>query len=59
MSVAQTMTADEFLLLGEDPSGRTSQLSAGEVVVNEPRAPHQRVVRDQLFALALDDLCGD
>ncbi len=51
MSVAQRMTADEFLLLDEDPSGRTSQLIAGEVVMNEPLAPHQRVVRDLLFAL--------
>jgi Uma2 family endonuclease len=51
MSVAQRMTADEFLLLGEDPSGRTSQLIAGEIVMNEPLPRHQFVKRDLLVAL--------
>jgi Uma2 family endonuclease len=51
MSVARQMTADEFLSLGEDPSGKTSQLIAGEVVMNEPTPLHQYVVQDLLFAL--------
>ncbi len=52
MSVAQRMTADEFLLLGEDPSGRTSQLIAGEVVMNEPTPLHQYVAGDLFVALS-------
>ena len=51
MSVAQRMTADEFLLQDEDPSGRTSQLINGEVVMNEPLPRHQFVKRDLLVAL--------
>lgn len=51
MSVAQKMTADEFLRLPEDPFGRTSQLIAGEVVMNEPLPLHQYVLRDLQFAL--------
>ncbi len=51
MSVAQKMTADEFLRLPEDPNGFTSQLIDGEVVMNEPPPLHQYVVQDLLFAL--------
>lgn len=53
MSVALKMTADEFLALDEDPSGRTSQLIAGEVVMNEPMPLHQRVARDLIVALVV------
>ncbi len=51
MSVAQKMTAEEFLRLPEDPNGFTSQLIDGEVVMNDPSPLHQYVVRDLLFAL--------
>jgi hypothetical protein len=37
VSVAQKMTADEFLRLPEDPNGFTSQLIDGEVVITSHR----------------------
>jgi Uma2 family endonuclease len=51
MSVAQTMTADEFLLMPEDPNGFTSQLIDGEVVMDDPLPLHQYVVKELIFAL--------
>lgn len=48
MSVAQRMTADEFLRLPEGTDGRTSQLVDGEVVMNEPSPRHQ-IVQGELF----------
>ena len=50
MSVAQKMTADEFLRLPENPFGHSSQLIDGEVVMNDPLPLHQFVVRDVLRA---------
>lgn len=50
MSVAQRMTADELLRMPQDPSGPTSQLIDGEVVLNEPLPRHQIVQRDLLLA---------
>jgi len=50
MSVAQRMTADEFLAMTFD-DGRPRQLIEGEVVLTEPRLPHQRVVVRLLFVL--------
>jgi len=44
MTVAQRMTAQEFLAQGFD--GVRSELVGGEVIVHEPRLPHQRVLRD-------------
>jgi len=49
MAVAQHMTAHEFLAQGFD--GVRSELVAGEVIVQEPRLTHQRVVRDLGYAL--------
>ncbi|MDP2711369.1 MAG: Uma2 family endonuclease [Solirubrobacteraceae bacterium] len=49
MAVAQRMTADEYLQLGE--RWPRTQLVEGEVVVNEPRWRHQRVLADLSFAL--------
>jgi Uma2 family endonuclease len=51
MSVAQRMTADEFLRLPPDPGAWTRELIDGEVVVNAPSNLHQYVLRDLLFAL--------
>lgn len=52
MAVAQRMTTDEFLATyTEETPGRTIQLIAGEVVVNQPKAPHQRALVELLFAL--------
>ena len=48
MAVAQRMTVAEFLAL---PEQRWASLIEGEVVVNQPRALHQRVVLDLAFAL--------
>jgi Uma2 family endonuclease len=48
----QTMTATEFLELPRDRGGFSSWLVEGEVVVNEPKAPHQRVVVTLIQALA-------
>ena len=51
MSVAQRMTADEFLRLPPDESAWTRELIDGEVVVNAPSNLHQYVLRDLVFAL--------
>jgi len=51
MSVAQKMTADEFLRLPPDPGVWTRELIDGEVVVTAPSNLHQYVLRDLLFAL--------
>jgi Uma2 family endonuclease len=51
MSVAQKMTADEFLRLPPDPRAWTRELIDGEVVVNAPGKLHQYVLLDLLFAL--------
>ncbi len=51
MSVAQKMTADEFLRLPLDDDVWTRELIDGEVVVNAPSKPHQFVLRELLFAL--------
>jgi len=50
MPVAQRMTADEFLDATFD-DGRRRQLVDGEVVLNQPKLPHQRVVVGLLVAL--------
>jgi Uma2 family endonuclease len=49
MSVAAQMTADEYLALGEGHP--RTQLIEGEVVLNAPKLPHQRVGADLEFAL--------
>jgi len=49
VQIAQRMTADEYLALGE--SHPRAQLIGGEVVVDQPKAPHQRVVRAVFRAL--------
>jgi Uma2 family endonuclease len=49
MPVAQFMTADEFLALPYD--GRRTELIEGEVVLHEPKMPHQRVIVRLLFGL--------
>jgi len=49
MPVAQQMTADEYLALPYD--GRRTQLVEGEVVLNEPKLLHQRLVVRLLAAL--------
>jgi len=51
MSVAQKMTADEFLRLPRDPRWWTRELIDGEVVVDAPSRLHQHVLLDLLFAL--------
>jgi Uma2 family endonuclease len=51
MAVAQRMTADEYLTGPED--SRRTELVAGEVIVHEPRKPHQFVVMELLHALQL------
>jgi len=50
MAVAQRMTVAEYLGLDDD---RRTWLVDGEVVVNEPRALHQRVFVDLLVAVTL------
>lgn len=50
MPVAQTMTAEEFLALEIEPS-RVWNLVDGELVVNEPDPPHQRIVVGLVVAL--------
>ncbi|MDP1846382.1 MAG: Uma2 family endonuclease [Solirubrobacteraceae bacterium] len=50
MAVAQRMTVAEFHAL---PEQRWATLIEGEVVVNQPRALHQRVVLDLVVALTL------
>ena len=49
MAVAQRMTVAEYLELDEP----RTWLVEGEVVVNEPRASHQRAAADLLIALTL------
>jgi Uma2 family endonuclease len=51
MSVAQQMTADDFLRLPLDDDVWTRELIDGEVVVNAPSKLHQVVLREFLFAL--------
>ncbi len=51
MSVAQRMTADEFLRLPLDDRAWTRELIDGEVVVNAPSKLHQYVLQDLLYAL--------
>jgi len=51
MPAAQTMTAQEFLDLPEDPYGRRSWLVEGELVLNQPTPRHQRAALDLAFAL--------
>jgi Uma2 family endonuclease len=50
MPVAHPMTADEYLALPDD--GRRTQLVEGEVILNETKMPHQRVVVKLLVALS-------
>jgi len=50
MAVAQRMTVSEFFEL---PDERWASLVDGEVVVNPPRAAHQRVAADLMIALTL------
>jgi Uma2 family endonuclease len=50
MTVAQRMTVAEYLEL---PEQRWASLIDGEVVVNEPRPLHQRVMVDLIVALTL------
>jgi len=49
MAVAQRMTADEYLAGPQD--SRRTELVAGEVIVHEPRKPHQLAVMEVLHAL--------
>ncbi|MGI8750050.1 MAG: Uma2 family endonuclease, partial [Thermoleophilaceae bacterium] len=49
--VAERMTAEEFLALPAPVRSQRRQLVDGEVVVNEPRPLHQRVLMDLAFAL--------
>ncbi len=49
--VAERMTAEEFLALPAPARSQRRQLVDGEVVVNEPRPLHQRVLMDLAFAL--------
>ena len=49
--VAEHMTAEEFLALPPPERSQRRQLVDGEVVVNEPRPLHQRVLMDLAFAL--------
>jgi len=49
--VAEHMTAEEFLALPPRERSQRRQLVDGEVVVNEPRPLHQRVLMDLAFAL--------
>jgi Uma2 family endonuclease len=52
VAVAERMTAEQYLALGEPLEGRTrTQLIGGEVVVNEPTPLHGFVQRDLLAAL--------
>jgi Uma2 family endonuclease len=52
MAVAQRMTTDEFLATyTEETPGRTIQLIAGEVVVNQPGRPHQRALFELVYTL--------
>jgi Uma2 family endonuclease len=51
MSVAERLTAEEFLALPEPEWGRPWNLVAGEVVVSEPTALHGEIVEELLFAL--------
>ena len=52
VTVAERMTAEQYLALGEPPEGRPrTQLIGGEVVVNEPTPLHGFVQRDLLAAL--------
>ena len=44
MPVAQRMTADEYLAQPLDEREPRTQLIDGEVVLNQPKLPHQRVV---------------
>jgi len=53
MSVAQHMTADEFLRLPEEWFPRGTQLIDGEVVMADPLPLHQYVVGDVFTALLL------
>jgi Uma2 family endonuclease len=50
MAVAQRMTVAEFLELD---TPRWASLIEGEIVVNQPRALHQRIVVDLVVALTL------
>ena len=49
--VAERMTAEEFLALPPPERSQRRELVDGEVVVNEPRPLHQRVLKDLAFAL--------
>jgi Uma2 family endonuclease len=51
MPATQTMTAEEFLALPEDPFGQRSILVEGELVLNQPTWPHQRAAGELFFAL--------
>lgn len=51
VTVAERMTAEEFLALPVPRSGRPWNLVEGEVVVNEPTPLHQLVVRNVFRAL--------
>jgi len=52
VTVAQKMTAQEFLALPETEYSRDMELIDGEVVVNDPGALHGHVVPNLLVALA-------
>ncbi len=51
VTVAERMTAEEFLALPVPQRGRPWNLVAGEVVVNDPTALHGEIVEELLFAL--------
>ena len=54
VAVAERMTADQYLALGEPPYGRPrTQLIGGEVVVNEPTPLHSFAQGD-VFAALID-----
>jgi Uma2 family endonuclease len=56
--LTRRMTADEYLALPEDGYPRT-ELIEGEVVVSQPKAPHQLVVQAVLRALEGWTLAAD
>lgn len=53
MTVAERMSADDYLAMAEEDSRRWLQLIAGEVVVSQPDPVHQRATRKLIVALSV------
>jgi Uma2 family endonuclease len=51
MPVAQRMSADEFLRLPDTDDLRSAELVQGELIVDPPRARHQLVAGEVIYAL--------